>query len=52
VTRSKFRTEDPQILGATVQNLKAGANLAPGICAHPSEVTHVPQYSIVRTSER
>jgi len=42
VTRGKFRIEDPQILGATVQNLKVQANLAPGICAYPSKVTHVP----------
>jgi hypothetical protein len=33
VTWSKFRTEGPQILGATVQNLVARGDLAPRICA-------------------
>ena len=30
VKRSKFHTEDPQILGATVQNVVGGDELAPG----------------------
>jgi hypothetical protein len=33
VTRYKFYTEDQQILGATVQNVVASCELAPGICA-------------------
>ena len=33
-TRSKFRTDDSQILGATVQNLVATAILSPGFL-HP-----------------
>jgi hypothetical protein len=33
VTCCKFHTEDPQIFGATVQNVFASGELAPGICA-------------------
>jgi hypothetical protein len=33
VTWSKFRTEDPQILGATVQNLVARDFCTPGLCS-------------------
>jgi len=32
VTRSKFHAEDPQILGATVQNLDAKETWHPDLC--------------------
>ena len=44
MTRIKFHTEDPQMLGATVKMLSRPAALAPGICAsHDTSTLHSTQ---------
>jgi len=44
VTRSKFHAEDPQILGATVQNLDATETWHPDLCIPGAVFSNCTKY--------